>query len=293
MQRRRKTKQKTKKTSPSNTAVFSGKGSYWKKTEGTLLCYWLPLNCNFKMVTAPLQIALWVNGIMMAASTMNLLEEVYILEYWNIISHSGVMASVNPNMKQQLLTEMEVCILDPFEPLHIITNTGFNFLSFSQVGCSDGCWVQSIFSYDLRLLQDLKSAKDDYRESVKDRWGVERKKKLAVSKGKLQKNFATLKESSVVSELDSLFIGSHIIVYETLMLIRECQQVQLISTCTVSLVSYQQNCSFYKQTVPPHCRDVIGSNCSFHRMETQCVMLAQVTTALFLQRSLCFISTAP
>lgn len=40
-------------------------------TEGTLLCYWLPLNCNFKMVTAPLQIALWVNGIMMAASRMN------------------------------------------------------------------------------------------------------------------------------------------------------------------------------------------------------------------------------
>lgn len=47
-----------------------------------------------------------------------LLMEVYILEHWNIISHSGVMTGVNPNPKQQLLTKMEVCILDPFKPQH-------------------------------------------------------------------------------------------------------------------------------------------------------------------------------
>lgn len=34
----------------------------------------------------------------------------------------------------------------------------------------------------------------------------------------LQKYFATLKELSVISELDCLFIGSHITDYETLML---------------------------------------------------------------------------
>lgn len=45
--------------------------------------------------------------------------EVYILEYWNIISHSSVMTSVNRNLKQQLLTKMEVGILDPSEPLHL------------------------------------------------------------------------------------------------------------------------------------------------------------------------------
>lgn len=36
-----------------------------------------------------------------------------------------------------------------------------------------------------------------------------------------EKYFATLKEISVISELDSLFIGSHIIAYKTFMLMQE------------------------------------------------------------------------
>lgn len=39
--------------------------------KSTLLYYWLMSNRNFKMVTAPLKLVLWVNGIMVAASRMN------------------------------------------------------------------------------------------------------------------------------------------------------------------------------------------------------------------------------